>query len=102
MNTGIKAKGNLEFIYPGTKYIGHEGEYSDWPVNKKWEEIYLFMSRIISVSINHIMYSESIPISSEGIVMMRILEWARYSTHDDKARQKDLDMGIVGTGNDMG
>lgn len=34
MNAGIKAAGNLEFIYPGTKYIGHEGEYADWPVNK--------------------------------------------------------------------
>ncbi|MEP7268059.1 MAG: DUF5107 domain-containing protein [Saprospiraceae bacterium] len=34
MNTGIKAKGNLEFIYPGTHYIGHGGEYSDWPVNR--------------------------------------------------------------------
>src|SRR6476661_5859739 len=35
MNTGIKANGNLQFIYPGTKYLGHEGEYSDWPINKK-------------------------------------------------------------------
>jgi predicted Zn-dependent protease len=35
MNTGIKAKGNLEFVYPGTHYIGHEGEFDDWPVNKK-------------------------------------------------------------------
>lgn len=35
MNTGIKAKGNLEFIYLGTHYLGHEGEYSDWPVNKE-------------------------------------------------------------------
>lgn len=34
MNAGIKAKGNLEFIYPGTKYIGHEGDYADWPINK--------------------------------------------------------------------
>jgi hypothetical protein len=34
MNTGIKAAGNLEFIYPGTRYLGHDGEYSDWPVNK--------------------------------------------------------------------
>ena len=25
MNAGLKANGNLEFIYPGTKYIGHEG-----------------------------------------------------------------------------
>lgn len=34
MNLGVKAKGNLEFVFPGTKYIGHEGEYADWPVNK--------------------------------------------------------------------
>ncbi|MCW3120100.1 MAG: hypothetical protein JWM28_4182, partial [Chitinophagaceae bacterium] len=34
MNVGIKTKGNLQFIYPGTKYIGHEGEYADWPINK--------------------------------------------------------------------
>ena len=35
MNTGIKSKGNLEFIYPGTNYLGHDGEYGDWPINKK-------------------------------------------------------------------
>ena len=35
MNTGLKAKGNLEFIYPGTNYLGHGGEYSSWPVNEK-------------------------------------------------------------------
>jgi len=34
MNVGIKTTGNLQFIYPGTRYIGHEGEYADWPVNK--------------------------------------------------------------------
>lgn len=34
MNTGLKATGNLEFVYPGTKYIGHEGEYADWKINK--------------------------------------------------------------------
>jgi hypothetical protein len=34
MNAGLPAGGNLEFIYPGNKYLGHEGEYSDWPVNK--------------------------------------------------------------------
>lgn len=35
MNTGIKTKGNLEFIFPGTNYIGHDGEYADWPINKE-------------------------------------------------------------------
>ena len=34
MNTGIKSAGNLEFIYPGKNYLGHEGEHSDWPINK--------------------------------------------------------------------
>ncbi|ARS38433.1 DUF5107 domain-containing protein [Sphingobacteriaceae bacterium GW460-11-11-14-LB5] len=35
MNTGIKVSGNLEYIYPGTHYLGHEGEHSDWPINKE-------------------------------------------------------------------
>ena len=33
MNTGIKAAGNLELIYPGTHYLGHGGEVSPWPIN---------------------------------------------------------------------
>lgn len=35
MNTGLKAKGGLQFMYRGNHYLGHEGEYSDWPVNKQ-------------------------------------------------------------------
>lgn len=34
MNLGVRSKGGLEFIFPGTHYIGHEGEYADWPVNR--------------------------------------------------------------------
>ncbi len=33
MNTGIKAAGNLELIYPGTHYIGHGGEVFPWPIH---------------------------------------------------------------------
>ena len=33
MNVGMPSKGNLEFIYPGNRYIGHSGEYSDWTIN---------------------------------------------------------------------
>ncbi|MBW7890079.1 MAG: DUF5107 domain-containing protein [Chitinophagaceae bacterium] len=33
MNLGVKAKGNLEFIFPGTSYIGHNGDAHSWPVN---------------------------------------------------------------------
>jgi Tfp pilus assembly protein PilF len=35
MNTGIKSAGNLEFVYPGKNYLGHEGEYNDFPINKQ-------------------------------------------------------------------
>ncbi|ULQ51550.1 DUF5107 domain-containing protein [Flavihumibacter fluvii] len=39
MNAGLKAAGNLEFIYPGNKYLGHEGEHADWPVNSDGKKI---------------------------------------------------------------
>lgn len=32
MNAAAKAAGNLEFIYPGNKRIGHGGEIGEWPV----------------------------------------------------------------------
>jgi tetratricopeptide (TPR) repeat protein len=35
MNAGIKASGNLQFIYPGTHYLGHDGESASWPINKE-------------------------------------------------------------------
>jgi tetratricopeptide (TPR) repeat protein len=35
MNTGIKIKGNLQYIFPGTNYLGHQGEHGDWPINKQ-------------------------------------------------------------------
>lgn len=35
MNTGIKTEGNLEFIFPGSHYIGHEGEHATWPINQE-------------------------------------------------------------------
>jgi tetratricopeptide (TPR) repeat protein len=35
MNAGIKAAGNLQFVYPGTHYLGHDGESATWPINKE-------------------------------------------------------------------
>lgn len=33
MNAAVKASGELEFIYPGTHYIGHNGKASPWPLD---------------------------------------------------------------------
>ncbi len=42
MNAAAKASGNLEFIYPGNKRIGHGGEVGEWPndngTNISWYE----------------------------------------------------------------
>jgi tetratricopeptide (TPR) repeat protein len=34
MNAAAKADGNLEFIYPGNKRIGHGGEIGEWPFDE--------------------------------------------------------------------
>ncbi len=39
MNVGIKAAGNLEFVYPGTHYLGHDGSNKPWPLNEKGKNI---------------------------------------------------------------
>jgi tetratricopeptide (TPR) repeat protein len=31
INAGFKAEGDLEFVFPGTNYIGHGGESNTWP-----------------------------------------------------------------------
>jgi Tfp pilus assembly protein PilF len=33
MNAGIKVRGNLQLIYPGTSRLGHDGEHAPWPID---------------------------------------------------------------------
>ncbi|NKI26989.1 DUF5107 domain-containing protein [Arenibacter sp. 6A1] len=37
MNAAAKADGDLEFIYPGKKRIGHGGELGEWPIDNNRE-----------------------------------------------------------------
>ena len=39
INAGFRAPGNLEFIFPGSHYIGHRGEYDTWPVDSSGHKI---------------------------------------------------------------
>ncbi|MCU0352192.1 MAG: DUF5107 domain-containing protein [Cytophagales bacterium] len=39
MNAGFRANGDLEFVYPGTHYIGHGGELYPWPLTKEGQQI---------------------------------------------------------------
>lgn len=39
MNLGIKTAGNLEFVFPGNYYLGHDGKYFPWPVDEQNRKI---------------------------------------------------------------
>jgi len=39
MNLGVKTAGNLEYIFPGNCYLGHDGDHNPWPVNDKGRNI---------------------------------------------------------------
>jgi tetratricopeptide (TPR) repeat protein len=39
MNVGIKVKGNLQFVYPGTSHLGHAGEHEPWPIDPSGRDI---------------------------------------------------------------
>ena len=88
MNTGIKSKGNLEFIYPGTHYIGHEGEYSDWPMNKQnGKDISFYENNNFGGYKSYHVFGKYTDFfgaywHDEDFGM------GRYSTHDDKAGKK--------------
>lgn len=35
MNAAVKVAGNLEYAYPGTNYIGHDGSLHNWPIHSE-------------------------------------------------------------------
>ena len=39
MNAAVKANGNLQFSYPGTNYIGHDGSLHAWPKHPNGKDI---------------------------------------------------------------
>src|SRR5690349_3742845 len=88
MNTGIKAKGNLEFIYPGTKYLGHEGEYADWPVNKEnGKNISFYENNNFGTYKSYHVFGKYTDFFG-GYWHDDDFGFGRYSTHDDKAGKK--------------
>jgi tetratricopeptide (TPR) repeat protein len=88
MNAGLKAGDDLEFIYPGNRYLGHAGQYADWPVDKSnGKNLSWYKNNDFgSYKSYHVFgkYTEfnGVYWHNEGLGM------ARYGTHDDKAGKK--------------
>ncbi len=97
MNTGIKASGNLEFIYPGTKYIGHGGEYSDWPVNKNGKNISFYENNDFGGPKSYHVFGKYTDFFG-GYWHDEDFGMGRYSNHDDKAGKKIWIWGLSNEG----
>ncbi len=39
MNAGIKVRGGLQYVYPGTSQLGHAGEHGPWPINAAGRDV---------------------------------------------------------------
>ena len=98
MNTGIKSKGNLEFVYPGTHYLGHEGEYADWPINKQnGKNISFYESNNFGGPKSYHVFGKYTDFygaywHDDDFGM------GRYSTHDDKPGKKIWIWGLSDNG----
>lgn len=98
MNLGVKAKGNLEFIFPGTKYIGHNGEYASWPVNEtNGKKINFYEENDFGGYKSYHVFGKPADFfgaywhdDQAGMV--------RYGTYDDKAGRKIWIWGLSGQG----
>ncbi len=98
MNAAIKARGDLEFIYPGTRYIGHEGEYADWPINKSnGKNISFYESNNFGGYKSYHVFGKYTHFFG-GYWHDDDFGMARVATHDDKAGKKIWIWGLSGQG----
>jgi Tfp pilus assembly protein PilF len=88
MNTGIKAAGNLQFTYSGKNFIGHEGEYGDWPVNKlNGKDISYYNNNNFGGYKSYHVFGKYTDFFG-GYWHDDNFGMGRYSSHDDKAGKK--------------
>ncbi|MBX3252524.1 MAG: DUF5107 domain-containing protein [Chitinophagaceae bacterium] len=87
MNLGMKSKGNLEFIFPGNKYIGHDGDHEDWPVSSNGKKINFYEENNFGGYKSYHVFGKPAHFfgayyhdDDDGMV--------RYGTYDDKAGRK--------------
>jgi Tfp pilus assembly protein PilF len=88
MNTGIKAKGNLEFIYDGSHYLGHDGEYADWKINAdNGKDISFYENNNFGSYKSYHVFGKYTEFFG-GYYHDEDFGMGRYSSHDDKPGKK--------------
>ena len=88
MNAGLKAGDDLEFIYPGNRYLGHAGEYANWPVNKaNGKKISWYKENNFGGYKSYHVFGKYTEFSG-AYWHNDELGMVRWGTHDDKAGKK--------------
>ena len=88
MNSALKASGDLEFIYPGNKYLGHNGEHASYPVNEKnGKQISFYKENNFGPYKSYHVFGRYTDFFG-GYYHDEDNGMVRYSTHDDKPGKK--------------
>ena len=88
MNAGFKASDDLEFVYPGNRYLGHEGEYADWPVNKSnGKKISWYKDNDFGGYKSYHVFGKYTEFSG-AYLHKEDMGMVRWGSHDDKAGKK--------------
>lgn len=97
MNMGIKVKGNLEYIFPGNKHIGHDGNAHTWPADTAARKINFYEN-------NNFGGPKSYHVLGEATGFFGTywhdddFGFGHYSTYDDKPGKKIWIWGLSDQG----
>jgi len=97
MNLGIKASGNLEYIFPGNYIIGHDGRHHPWPVDEKNRDLSFYDNNNFgSYKANHIFGELT---NFYGAFWHKDnFGFGHYSPYDEKPGKKFWIWGLSGEG----
>jgi hypothetical protein len=97
MDLGVKADGNLEYIFPGNYFIGHNGEYSNWPIDTTGRDLSVYKKNNFGGSKSYHVFGE--------ITDFYGAYWhdddfgfAHYSPYDEKPGKKIFVLGLSDQG----
>lgn len=96
MNAAAKANGNLEFLYPGNKRIGHGGELGEWPIDGGREIKFYEKNNFGIYKSYHVINSYSDYFG--GYYHDDDFGFGHYSTYDDKPGKKIWIWGLSDQG----
>ena len=96
MNAAAKSSGNLQFIYPGTNYIGHDGEVGKFPLENSRDISFYEKNDFGSYKSYHVLNSHTNFFG--GYWHDEKFGFGRYSLYDEKPGKKIWIWGLSDQG----